>query len=157
LSVRAVIKERGSVPTDKIFPLDKLSNPIKEGDLVFLRMDEIDPLYAVLKVEPASVIHTPEGDMPVTGTVRFGLFWEVPFGPENPALCQGYCSEGAGREAEVAMTFPVVIPMRDLLGDHIHSDPPNAQEVLEVLEIANGLRDVSELDPVTWFSQCSLR
>jgi hypothetical protein len=55
------------------------------------------------------------------------------------------------------VSSPVVIPLRDLLGDHIYSEPPNTKEALEVLEIANGLRDISELDPVTWFSRCSLR
>jgi hypothetical protein len=72
------------MPTDKIYPLDKLSNPIKPGDLVFLRNEEVDPLFAVLEVEPASVLHTPEGDMPITGKVKFGLFFEVPFSPERP-------------------------------------------------------------------------
>ncbi len=69
---------------DKIYPLDKLSNPIKAGDLVHLRSEEIDPLYAVLEVEPASFILTPEGKMPVQGKVKFGLFFEVPFNPERP-------------------------------------------------------------------------
>jgi|HubBroStandDraft_2_1064218.scaffolds.fasta_scaffold679127_1 hypothetical protein len=66
----------------KVWPCDKLGNPIKEGDLVHLSKDQLDPLFAVLKIEPASVLHSPDGPMPVNGSIRFGLFFELPYSPE---------------------------------------------------------------------------
>lgn len=70
---------------EKVWPVDKLGNELREGDLVHLTRDQmVEPLFAVLKVDPATKLITADGEMPVNGTVRFGLFFEVPYMPANP-------------------------------------------------------------------------
>ena len=68
----------------KIWPLDKLGNEIREGDMVQLKLDDPYALFYILKVEGASVINGgPEGNFPVNGQIELVLKFSIPFAPDN--------------------------------------------------------------------------
>jgi hypothetical protein len=69
---------------EKIWPIDKLGNEIREGDLIHLRLDDPSALFYVMKVEGASVLHGGEqGNFPGNGSVTLVLKFDVPFPPDQ--------------------------------------------------------------------------
>jgi hypothetical protein len=69
---------------DKIWPIDKLGNPIKEGELIHLKLEESAALFYVMKVEGASVLNGgSEGNFPVNGSITLVLKFNVPFAPDH--------------------------------------------------------------------------
>ena len=93
------------MPTNKVYPVDLLGNELRQGDMVHMEMTEIKPLLAIVAVDPACVIHGADGPVPCTGKVKFGLFFELPYSPENPRfkkavkICQPEGSEAAVKAA----------------------------------------------------------
>jgi hypothetical protein len=70
--------------TAKVWPIDKLSNEIREGDLVQLKLDEPYALFYISRVEGASVINGgPEGNFPVNGQIELVLKFAIPFAPDQ--------------------------------------------------------------------------
>lgn len=72
--------------TSKVFPKDKLGNPIKQGDLILLKLPDPEALFYVMGVSPASVIHDASGPVPVSGELEVVLKFKMQFGPDQNAL-----------------------------------------------------------------------
>lgn len=71
------------MPTDKVWPVDKIGNPIKAGEMLHMKLEEAAAMFYVMSVEPASMLHTPDGPVPVNGSIEFVLKFKVPFSPES--------------------------------------------------------------------------
>lgn len=71
------------MPTD-IYPIDKIGNPIREGRLLILKLEDPDAMFFVDKVTPAKFLHQPgAAPIPVTGEIELVLRMKLPFGPDR--------------------------------------------------------------------------
>jgi hypothetical protein len=74
------------MPTDKVWPKDKLGNRLVQGRLIIMKLDDPDAMFYVDKVTPASFLHSPEGPMPINGEIELVLRIKLPFTPERNQL-----------------------------------------------------------------------
>ena len=74
------------MPTEKIWPKDKIGNQLREGRLLILKMDDPDAMFYVDKVTPASFLHSADGPIPINGEIELILRIKLPFTPERNQL-----------------------------------------------------------------------
>ena len=86
------------MPTQKIWPRDKLGNEIKEGKMLLLKLPEAEAMFYVMKVEPASFIHSTEGPVPVAGEIELVLKFQMPFAPDQAQLHRSVVVEQSKQE-----------------------------------------------------------
>ena len=72
--------------SEKVWPVDKLGNEIREGKLLLLKMDEPSAIFYVMSVSPASVLHGGDGPYPVSGEVELVLKFKIPYQPDHRQL-----------------------------------------------------------------------
>jgi hypothetical protein len=78
---------------DKIWPTDKLGNPIREGKLVRLDLPEPAGFFYVMGVTPATILQSGDGPYPVNGEIEMVLKFKMPFSPERCELMKAVVVE----------------------------------------------------------------
>jgi hypothetical protein len=75
--------------SEKVWPIDQLGNEIRQGDLLYLRLDEPGAHFYVMEVQPASIIHDAGGPIPVSGEMTLVLKIKLPFTHDTKQLRRG--------------------------------------------------------------------